>query len=305
MFLLRWNGANRVDVLLDISGNELAVATHAAIEVDKVVGMADGTDALCDLFALPGEALVLVLLTRGFHLGRSLLQTHGRLGGGTGTALARFAIDVGQERFAHGLSVSSAWGQRPCKTPAVWQPWGPRRPCSVHVVHGRGLASDVPRGGVRHLVRRLVGCAARWPDMPLWHSRPLIPWQAPQGFQGSRTRDACHRAASGVRARLRSDATAIPGVDLTQLQPARRGWVHALLQGFPRRKGGDGFRRNRDRPPVGGFRPARGGGDGGWKRPKPRNSTDSPACRASIIACKHCVSTASVCDFERSTVAAT
>jgi hypothetical protein len=96
MFLLG-NGANRVDVLLDISGNELAVATHAAIEVDKVVGMADGTDALGDLFALPGE--VLVLLTRGFHGLRSLLQTHGRLWGATGTALWRLAVDVGQERL--------------------------------------------------------------------------------------------------------------------------------------------------------------------------------------------------------------
>jgi hypothetical protein len=96
---LQVNGANRVDVLLDISGNELAVATHTTIEVDKVVGMADGTDALCDLFALPGEALVLVLLTRGFHGLRSLLQTHGRLWGATGTALWRLAIDVGQERL--------------------------------------------------------------------------------------------------------------------------------------------------------------------------------------------------------------
>jgi hypothetical protein len=96
MFLLG-NGANRVDVLLDISGNELAVATHATIEVDKVVGMADGTDALGDLCALPGEALV--LLTRGFHGLRSLLHTHGRLWGATGTALWRLAIDVGQERL--------------------------------------------------------------------------------------------------------------------------------------------------------------------------------------------------------------
>ena len=32
--------------LLDIPGNELAVATHAALQVDKVVGVADGADAL-------------------------------------------------------------------------------------------------------------------------------------------------------------------------------------------------------------------------------------------------------------------
>ena len=99
MFLLG-NGANRVDVLLDISGNELAVATHTTIEVDKVVCMADGTDALRDLFALPGEALV--LLTRSVHGLRSLLRTHGRLWGATGTVLWRLAIDVGQGALAHG-----------------------------------------------------------------------------------------------------------------------------------------------------------------------------------------------------------
>ena len=48
VFLLG-NGADRVDVLLDIPGNELAVATHAALQVDKVVGVADGADALGDL----------------------------------------------------------------------------------------------------------------------------------------------------------------------------------------------------------------------------------------------------------------
>ena len=54
------NGADRVDVLLDIRRNELAVATHAALQVDKVVGVADGADALGDLLALRAEALVLL-----------------------------------------------------------------------------------------------------------------------------------------------------------------------------------------------------------------------------------------------------
>ena len=53
VFLLG-NGADRVDVVLDIPRNELAVATHAALQVDKVVGVADGADALGDLLALPG-----------------------------------------------------------------------------------------------------------------------------------------------------------------------------------------------------------------------------------------------------------
>jgi hypothetical protein len=65
--------ADRVDVLLDIAGNALAVATDAAVEVDKVVGVADGTDTLADLLTLPGEALG--LLTSGFHVLRDLLPS--------------------------------------------------------------------------------------------------------------------------------------------------------------------------------------------------------------------------------------
>jgi len=53
------NGADRIDVALDITGNELAVSTYPALEVDKVVGVADSTDALGDLLTLSHEALVL------------------------------------------------------------------------------------------------------------------------------------------------------------------------------------------------------------------------------------------------------
>ena len=55
------NGAKRADVLLDISCNEFAVATHAALHVHKMVGVANGADALRDLLALSGETLVLVV----------------------------------------------------------------------------------------------------------------------------------------------------------------------------------------------------------------------------------------------------
>src|SRR5919198_4760478 len=50
-FLLS-NGADRVDVLLDIPRDELAVATYTALQVDKVVGMAEATDTLGDQCAL-------------------------------------------------------------------------------------------------------------------------------------------------------------------------------------------------------------------------------------------------------------
>ena len=75
---------------LDITGNELAVATHAALQVDKVVGVADGADALGDLLALPGEALV--LLASGFHLLLHLLQARGRLWGTTRATLCRLVV---------------------------------------------------------------------------------------------------------------------------------------------------------------------------------------------------------------------
>ena len=54
------NGAEHVDVPLDITGNEFPVPTHPALQVDKVVGMANGADALGDLLALLGEAVMLV-----------------------------------------------------------------------------------------------------------------------------------------------------------------------------------------------------------------------------------------------------
>ena len=60
VFLLG-NGADRVDVALDIPGNEFPIATHAARQVDKVVGVADGTDTLGDRLTLLGEALVFIV----------------------------------------------------------------------------------------------------------------------------------------------------------------------------------------------------------------------------------------------------
>jgi hypothetical protein len=52
-------GANRCDVTADIGGDQLAVSTHAAFEIDKVIGLADGLKALFDLLALLGQSLVL------------------------------------------------------------------------------------------------------------------------------------------------------------------------------------------------------------------------------------------------------
>ena len=94
------DGADRVDVPLDITSNELAVATYAALQVDKVVGVADGADALGDLLALSSEALVLV--ASGFHVLRHLLQARCHLWGAARGAMGRRVMGVG-EALVHPL----------------------------------------------------------------------------------------------------------------------------------------------------------------------------------------------------------
>jgi hypothetical protein len=44
--LLLRNRTNRVDLLVDITRYEFTVAPHAALQVDKVIGVADGADTL-------------------------------------------------------------------------------------------------------------------------------------------------------------------------------------------------------------------------------------------------------------------
>src|SRR5215475_3848556 len=93
------NGANRVDVLLDIPRNELAVATHTTLQVHKVVGVADGAHALRNLLALPGEPLVLVVCSCPI-LGVAFSGRPGPRFAGSPLALARCSCTR--------LSVSSA-----------------------------------------------------------------------------------------------------------------------------------------------------------------------------------------------------
>ena len=76
VFLLG-NRADRGDMPLDIPRHELAVAPHAALHVNKVVGVADGAHALRDLLALGAEALGLV--ARRCHLLRNLREAWQRL----------------------------------------------------------------------------------------------------------------------------------------------------------------------------------------------------------------------------------
>ncbi len=85
-------------LLLDIPSNELAIATHAALQVHKVIRVADGADALEDLLALCAEALV--LLASSFHVLLDLLQPRHPLWEATWTALCRRVVGV-VKVFAH------------------------------------------------------------------------------------------------------------------------------------------------------------------------------------------------------------
>src|SRR5215472_12896352 len=84
LFLLG-NGANLLDMLLDIRGNESTVSAHAALEIDKMVIVANATDTRLDLFALRSEPRVLA--TGRFERLLGLLQAHGCLWGPTRPAL--------------------------------------------------------------------------------------------------------------------------------------------------------------------------------------------------------------------------
>src|SRR5262249_17359833 len=73
------NGANLRDVSLELRGNESTIATHPALQVDKVVGVANAPDTRLHLGTLLSEPLVLTTGRCERVLG--LLQAHGFLWG--------------------------------------------------------------------------------------------------------------------------------------------------------------------------------------------------------------------------------
>jgi hypothetical protein len=93
MFVLG-NGAHRRDVALDIFGNERAVASYTTLQVNHVVGMADGADALADRRALSGETLG--LLPRGVHSLQNLCRPPRHLRETTRTTFCTCVVDVGE-----------------------------------------------------------------------------------------------------------------------------------------------------------------------------------------------------------------
>src|SRR5262245_31248556 len=85
-FVLR-HPADRVHLCVDICRNELTVATHAALSIDHVGDLADGTDARRDLLSLRAEALVLE--ARRLHFLGEMLQACGSFWRTTWTTLLR------------------------------------------------------------------------------------------------------------------------------------------------------------------------------------------------------------------------
>ena len=85
-FVLR-NAANGANLCADICRNEPTIAAHAALHIDKVVDLADRTDALGDLLSLSADALE--LLARCLRFLGQLLQACSCLWGAPWAALVR------------------------------------------------------------------------------------------------------------------------------------------------------------------------------------------------------------------------
>jgi len=110
------NGTNRVNLFLDISRNELAVAPYASFSIDKVVGMADGANTPRDLLSLLAEALV--LLARSFGSLFDLLQAGGCLWRAIWAALFRLITGV-VELFLHLLERLLSLGRGRLRRPLL------------------------------------------------------------------------------------------------------------------------------------------------------------------------------------------
>src|SRR5262249_14282 len=78
------NGANLLDVRLDIRSDQWAIAAHPALQIDKVIVVTDTPDMGLDLFTLRSETLVLP--PGRFERLRGVLQAHGILGRAPWTA---------------------------------------------------------------------------------------------------------------------------------------------------------------------------------------------------------------------------
>jgi hypothetical protein len=93
-----WGTSTRLrDVLVDISGNEWAVSTPPTLQIDTMVGVAEGADAVGDVRALLGQARVFT--TGCFERLCGVLQAHGRLWGAAWTARCGLVVRAVQRRL--------------------------------------------------------------------------------------------------------------------------------------------------------------------------------------------------------------
>jgi hypothetical protein len=83
--------------VLDITGNQLPVATDTASQVDEVVRVTDGANTLANLLSLPSETLL--RLARCLHLLLGLLQTRCGLGGTAYAASVRLYVGTLEVRL--------------------------------------------------------------------------------------------------------------------------------------------------------------------------------------------------------------
>ena len=108
------NGANLLDVPLDIIGDEVAIAAYPALQIDKMVVVTDAPDTRLDLFTLLRETLVLT--TGRFERLLGLLQAHGFfwgvLDGAFRTHHPRFAGRFAAVRAAAVASVTALCAAR-------------------------------------------------------------------------------------------------------------------------------------------------------------------------------------------------
>src|SRR5207245_11395175 len=81
------HGTNLLDVLVDISGNKLAVSTHPALQIDTRVVVPDAPETRLDLCTVLSETLVLT--TGGVERVLRVLQAHSFFWGAAWTTLCR------------------------------------------------------------------------------------------------------------------------------------------------------------------------------------------------------------------------
>jgi len=99
---------------VDICRNELTVATHAALSIDHVVDLADGTEALRDLLSLRAEALGLE--ARRLHCLCEMLQAGGSFWRATWATLLRcvaYALPVPLSLLKPRWRLGGRLGSRP------------------------------------------------------------------------------------------------------------------------------------------------------------------------------------------------